>query len=442
MVNKACFLIVDLDTSHIYEVATITSYVRERYGLVTCVLVQSSPPSEYRTRVEQIIVVARDQADFVKQVRQALNAGRQLPQAGLILSDNEHCDGARLMQALSLPVDDPRVGQRACSNEAYRQAEINMREECLAQGMVVPDHKVCGNLDEVKEFVAAHGQGVVIKPRHRSRDRAACIVHDHQDVENNLELINPYLAAGVICESYIDFPCQYSHEGVGDLSLITEQMITSGPYPAPYAQIVPARLSEEAWRGLTKAGNFIHFLCGQRHAPYHNHLLWSQSKKQVAVTRVESRPADMRVWDLAQRVYGINLYHHWVDQVMGRALYLRMDQASGTGITLLLESPADGRLRTLHDRHGLKLFMSAFKQVLEKRPVLRNNLQWFGFTMIKAPGNQLSTLPRKSDDFVAQVSLHYTAYMQPEHVIELIQNEWASSLSPFIERIHLDQHGS
>src|SRR4029453_8524050 len=138
--------------------------------------------------------------------------------------------------------------------------------------------------------------------------------------------VSTYLSDGVICEELIPYRREFSFDGIGSLSFITEKISATGRYPVELGQVLPARITPRERNTISVAGRLANLLVGQRNGPFHNEITLSDDGHRAAVVEPNRRPAGMKIWTIASLVYQVNLYHLWVDQAFGEEIPRELPQ--------------------------------------------------------------------------------------------------------------------
>lgn len=407
MNNKNKLLIIDYNLSRYDDVKMMVDYAKNTYSL-SSVLIRHNPGDMDSQIAEQVInLYARDE-DFVDKALRELEPIKNQLKAGIVFSDDAVCSGAYLLQALGLTSDSPLLANNAFSKTAYRLEEQKVRDLLQEQHIKVPDFAVISNLEELSQFIESHPKGVVLKPSCEGNNRGVIRLMFDSDLEQAIHEVKDYLSDGLICEELIDFDQEYSFDGLGHLSFITEKLSKSSRYPVEYGQIVPASLSVPVRHQIMRTGIAANLLTGQRQGPFHNEIKYNSQTYQSAVIEPNRRPAGMKIWNLAQKVYGINLYHYWIDTVMGTALSGVLPEPKGQAAIRLLPAPKDGICAFPKEfiESPAKVVELLQSKLIESNAELTKNVEWFDFIITKKNGDSVFSEPKDNGQFIAQIGLY------------------------------------
>ncbi|MGL4884260.1 MAG: ATP-grasp domain-containing protein, partial [Waterburya sp.] len=190
----------------------------------------------------------------------------------------------------------------------------------------------------------------------------------------------------------------------GNLSFITEKCSASGRYPVENGQILPARIDQNQRNLLTRIGRLANLLVGQCNNSFHNEIKIKADATQAAIVEPNRRPAGMKIWSLAERVYGLNFYHLWVDSVLGETLPTKLPNPQGIAATIMLGCPHDGYLILPSQSHPQYLFDKTWE--IYQRNQITNDLEWFDFIFFAKTTTWVKSIPQENGDFLAQVCIY------------------------------------
>lgn len=404
MTQAGTLLIIDYNLSRMADVARMVAHARERHGVRT-LLVRSNPGARDFAICDEVIDLDPVRADFVDLALAQLAPRRDTLRGGVVFSDNAVHSGALLLDRLGLRVDCATLALGAFSKYAYRLAETHHRELLNAQRVLVPDCVSIASLAELQAFAEAHPDGFVLKPSCEGNNRGVIVVRAGDDLQAAFDEVAPYLAGGIICEQLIPYRREYSYDGIGALSFITEKVGATGRYPVEVAQVLPARLTAVEQHTLQRAGQLCNMLVGQRDGPFHNEIKLSDDGAQAAVVEPNRRPGGMKIWSLAGAVYGVDLYALWVDSVLGAspvpALLAPLRQAA----TVMLGVPCDGVFSPASLGDGTLLFEQALAATVAQHGLRPGQLRTGEFGWLSPDERLIHAVPRDNADFVAQATI-------------------------------------
>jgi biotin carboxylase len=435
MNNKNKLLIIDYNLVRYDDVKMMVDYAKEAYGL-SSVLIRKNPCNkDYKIAEHVIDLYVRDE-DFIHKALHELAPIKDQIKAGIVFSDDAVCSGAYLLQELGLISDSPLLANNAFSKTAYRIEEKKVQSLLNEQQIKVPAFAVISTFEELSQFIKKHPQGVVLKPSCEGNNRGVIRLTADSDVEKAMCEVEAYLSGGLICEELIDFDQEYSFDGLGHLSFITEKLSKSSRYPVEYGQIVPAYLSTPVQHQLMRTGIVANLLTGQRLGPFHNEIKLDTRTFQSAIIEPNRRPAGMKIWNLAQKVYGINLYHYWIDTVMEKALPSAMPEPKGRAAIRLLPAPKDGIINFPQEfiENSVKWLELLQARLTEREQELTNNVQWFDFILTKKNGERVFSEAKDNAQFIAQICVYV-----PENdrnvisLLDALEAVWLDEMKPYIK---------
>ncbi len=311
-------LIVDYNLTRVADVAHLAQAAKVRHQANT-ILIRADPGARDFEICTHVIDLDPLAEHFVDTASERLAPYRSRLRAGLVFSDNAVQRGAELLERLGLAVDSAALAAGAFNKRSYRLAEGRARPLLEAQGLLAPASVEVRSVDDLRAFAASHPDGFVVKPSCEGNNRGVTIVRAGDSLDEAFDAVRPYLHHGAICETLIPYRREYSFDGVGDVEFVTEKLSASGKYPVEIAQILPARLSPAEQATLTRAGRLANLLVGQRRGAFHNEIKLSDDGLAAAVVEPNRRPAGMKIWTIAQAVYGIDFYAQWLDAAFGEA---------------------------------------------------------------------------------------------------------------------------
>ncbi|AYY57733.1 ATP-grasp domain-containing protein [Burkholderia multivorans] len=436
--NDPLLLVVDYNLTRVADVARIARHARSRYNAGT-ILIRAQPGARDREIADYVvdldplahgfIAIALDRlAPFVGRIR-----------AGVVFSDNAVQRGAELLEQLGLPVDSARFAAAAFSKSVYRESESRIRELLEAQSIMVPQSTSVRELKDLHRFAEKHPGGFVLKPACEGNNRGVVIVRDGDDLSHAFALVEPYLAHGAIAEELIPFRREFSFDGVGSTEFITEKVSAEGRYPVEIAQILPARLTDIERCTLTRTGRLANFIVGQRDGPFHNEIRLSDDGWRAAVVEPNRRPAGMKIWTLAQAVYGIDFYRNWVDVAFGNGRNEPVNATSREAATVMLGVPADGRYVPPPEDAAQALLHRAVRRAEAVCGISTGLIDVLEYAWLSPDKREIPEVPRENSDFAAQVCFAIDdGVADLRHLIRVLRNEWLAALKEAIDLGHVE----
>jgi biotin carboxylase len=421
-------LIVDYNLTRIADVATIARHARTQHGMAI-LLIRASPGDHDEKLCDHVIDLDPMKIDFVPRALSALTPFRSRLKAGLVFSDNAVHSGALLLEKLGLPVDSATLALGAFSKLSYRAIEARVRDLLEAQGVMVPRFSEVTSIEDLYRFAETHPEGFVLKPSCEGNNRGVVVVQRGDDLDAAFSTVRPYLHGGALCESFIPHTREFSFDGVGAHHFITEKVSATGAYPVEIAQILPARLFEHERLTLTRTGRLVNLLVGQVRGPFHNEIKLSDDGLQSAVVEPNRRPAGMKIWTLAEAVFGTNLYALWVDTALGLPGSEPLRPASGQAATVMLGVADDGVFAPLSQEEGVALFDRVVAQVAGEYGIKAGACRQIEFGWLHTKPRFIPALPRDNADFAAQACIRLDVEdLDIRPFITSIRTRWREAL--------------
>jgi hypothetical protein len=330
----------------------------------------------------------------------------------------------------------------AFSKHAYRLGEQRHSELFAAQRVMVPECSSITTLAQLQSFAERHADGFVIKPSCEGNNRGVVMARKGADLQAVFEEVRPYIAGGVICEQLIPYRREYSYDGIGMLSLITEKVSATGRYPVEVAQIQPARLNEIERATIARAGRLANLLVGQCDGPFHNEIKLSDDGLHAAVVEPNRRPAGMKIWSLAAWVYGIDLYERWVDTVFGVDSLPALPDPARSAATVMLGVARD-RMFAPDDIDAQNTPLAdALAATAEQHGLTDDELRMQEFGWLSPQRRLLRKVPRDNADFAAFVCiLLESSKADIRDVVATLRRKWAVALDAWCDGLEWSSDG-
>jgi hypothetical protein len=426
--HREKLLIVDYNLARVADVAHMRDYARRRYDVDT-VLLRGNPGAIDASLCDYLVEVNPLSPDFVDLAYEALVQWRDNIRGGVVFSDNAVQSGAALLERMGLRVDSASLAIGAFSKFEYRRAEALCRELLQSQRVMVPDCARIRTLDELQHFADTHPDGFVIKPSCEGNNRGVVMMRHGDSLAEALTEVSPYLDAGVICEQIIPFEREFSFDGVGGLSFVTEKVSASGRYPVEVAQILPARLNDAERETIHRAGTCANWLVGQRDGPFHNEVKLSDDGRVAAIVEPNRRPAGMRIWLLAAEVYGVNFFDLWIDSVLGEGSRPSTLEPRCQAATVMLGVRRDRWFDASALPNGGELFEVALRQTASNFGLHDGALRQIELSWLSLERKYVPSVARDNSDFVACacVSLHEST-VDIGDIVASLRDCWADAL--------------
>lgn len=421
-------LIIDYNLSRVDDIRHMSHYVRDRYAAETTLIRVN--PTEIDARIcDEVINLDPLRDDFIEAGEKWLGERRGEFTAGIVFSDDAVYSGAALLHRLGLAVDSPELAAGAFCKYEYRLSEARHADLMAAQRVMVPDFMIVNSLENVYSFAQRHTDGFVIKPTKEGNNRGVVMVRPGDKIHAAFAEVRPYLARGVICEQIIPYRREYSYDGLGQLSFITEKISATGRYPVELSQVIPAHLNEVERHTLERAGRQANWLVGQCDGPFHNEIRLSDSGTHAAVVEPNRRPAGMKIWALAHWVYGIDFYHRWVDSVFDNEVGLTLPEPTCSAATVMLGVRSDRCFAPDDLNPGAMPFQDAVAMTVAHCGLAQQDLCVREFAWISSHRRELHNTPRDNADFAAQVCIVLrTERVDIRGVIHILRDMWLDAL--------------
>ncbi len=428
-------LIVDYNLTRVDDVAHIAEYVQQRYcGKV--LLIRANPSVRDFAICDRVLDIDPLSPAFVERAAAQLEPWRSELRGGIVFSDNAVQAGAALLERLGLRVDSAALAGGAFSKYEYRMSEARHSELFAAQRVMVPECRAVHTLEDLQAFANRHRDGFVIKPSCEGNNRGVIVVRKGNDLQAAFDEVKHYIAGGVICEQLIPYQREYSYDGIGMLSLITEKVSATGRYPVEVAQIQPARLNEEERATLIRAGRLANLLGGQCDGPFHNEIKLSDDGMHAAVVEPNRRPAGMKIWSLAGWVYGIDLYERWVDTVFGSAEIATLPIPKRSAATVMLGVGRDRMFAPDDvDLHNTPL-LEALAGTAAAHGLSESELHLQEFAWLTRQRRQLRKVPRDNADFAAYTCILLESNkVDIREVVATLRRKWVMALEAWCDAL-------
>ncbi len=411
-----CLVLVDYNNpSRVPDVRAIFARAKE----LKSVLIRGKLDPVDSSLADHVFEMNPASPTFVAEARRALEG--MVVKAVLPFSDRAIVGASRLAESYGLTADSSKGAQAALSKLVYRDRETSIEAFLAEQGIMAPKARRISSLPELQLYARTVGRDFILKPACEGNNRGVLRLGPESRFDEAFKEVERYLDKGVLCEELIPFPEEYSFDGVGHLSFVTEKLSAKGRYPVERGQRVPARGGVRKFSALERAGRVANLIVGQRRGAFHNEIKYDPATHTTAVVEPNRRPAGMRIWDLAAKVYGVNFYSLWVDASLGRELPERLPAANGAAAIRMLGSPKDGVLTTSLGENLL--------------PILADGLpgDWFHFEISAEKGQTVHRVPKDNSHFLGSVSVHHS---DPDALLDIFESRWNQLVNSLVsERI-------
>jgi hypothetical protein len=403
--SKKYLLIIDYNLSRFDDVKLMTDYAISEYSLQT-ILIRPNSISLDDEVASCVLDLDPRSNDFIEKAKLKLKPFINKIHAGIVFSDNAVFTGAKLLEEMKLETDSSFLAEAAYSKIKYRIEENKNKSLIESNKVFVPNFKIVHTLDELLEFALQNPEGFILKPACEGNNRGVMLLRRGDDLSQAMQSVMPYIAEGLICEELIQFEEEYSFDGISHLNFITKKLCKHSRYPVEYGQIVSGNNDVNTSELVKRAGNIANIIVGQQRGPFHNEIKLSLLKGQAAVIEPNRRPAGMRIWTLAEKVFRVNFYYLWLDRVIANKLPPSLPHPKGVAAIRMLGVPRDGKLclpNSIIDQPDflLQKTISLFKKLFNQKA----DHNWFDFRINKSNEFVLSE-PRDNSDFIGQICVY------------------------------------
>lgn len=426
MSKKKYLLVLDYLPARINELKIIKDYINEKYSLDMVIIsdMLSGLEKEFCQHVYHLSVSSPDYQEDVINILASLDM-----QCVCILPFMDAVSGhaASIADKLGVYGDNTDLSFAGIDKLKFREQESVLAHFLRAQSITLPQWRKIDNFNQLSEFFKSCPAGVVIKPVDGRANIGVRVIKDDKELydsyQNTLEVVAD---STIIAEELMAFDSEFSFDGVGALSFLTQKLCQPGEYPVELGQIVPAQCSPSSALALIKAGQSMNLISGQRYGAFHNEIKLNSHTGQTFLVETNRRPAGMRIWDMANKVFGISLQRIWVDYlIQGYADTLVIPQATGSAFLINLVSPVDGILHA-----------DSVQQKIEDKTASLVNTLLAGYNYeiihikINIKGNsRLYRTPKTNNEFCGYVCV-YIRDAKIDHIqlMNLINTSWQSMM--------------
>jgi hypothetical protein len=195
------------------------------------------------------------------------------------------------------------------------------------------------------------------------------------------------------------------------------------------AQVLPAGLSDLARMTVERVGRQVNWLVGQCDGPFHNEIKISDDGARAAVVEPNRRPAGMKIWSLARWVYGVDLYHRWIDAAFDPTAVATLPEPRCAAATVMLSVATDRSFAPADITPGADPFAEAVAATAECYDLRPDELLNQEFNWLSPDRRDLHRIPRDNADFSAYgcITLH-TDRTDIRDVVHTVRERWIDAL--------------
>nr|WP_113868747.1 hypothetical protein [Brenneria salicis]NMN92588.1 hypothetical protein [Brenneria salicis ATCC 15712 = DSM 30166]RBP59037.1 hypothetical protein DES54_1432 [Brenneria salicis ATCC 15712 = DSM 30166]RLM29666.1 hypothetical protein BHG07_14825 [Brenneria salicis ATCC 15712 = DSM 30166] len=433
MNKKKYQLILDYLPARIHDLKLIKEYVREQYDL-DMVIISDMLSGEEKDICDHVYHLPVSTANYEDEVIKLIENVEMQCVCILPFMDAVSGHAAVIAKRLGLYGDDAKLSFAGIDKLKFREQESILDTFLHAQNIVTPRSARVSDYQQLKAFFALCPSGIVIKPVDGRANIGVKIVKDIDSLEASYAATcQAAPGSNIIAEELIAFDSEFSYDGVGVLSFLTQKVSQLGEYPVELGQIVPAQCSPTQTLSLVKAGQSMNFLSGQRYGAFHNEIKLDLTTGKTFLVETNRRPAGMHIWDMANKVFGISLQKIWVDHlVQGFSDTQAIPDPIGSAFIINLLAPKDG---TIREGTNSELIKKETKVLIE-RLLSEYKHEIIDVKINIKENSPVYKIPKTNNDFCGYVCV----YIEKEKInhselMSLINKSWQSIVKDYIHCI-------
>ena len=425
---KQVFLIIDYNNTRFDDVKLIAGYARKKYLLET-LLIRKDPSSIDFEIADHVIDLDHNNLQYLEIATSKIKEMKLDVLGGFVFSDRSMISGTMLLNELNVPSDSIKGSFMSLDKWQYRLAEASVRERFESVGAWLPKSKKIQSMLEAKQFLRVCKNGLILKPTCEGNNRGVMAVESTKQLKEAWNILTPYIKGGVIAEEKIPFNPEFSFDGVGSLNFVTQKFSDSGSFPVEYGQQIPSELNISQENQIRDTGLIVRDLTGTNNGAFHHEIRFD-GFGITAVVEPNRRPAGMQIWDLAEKVFGFNLYHQLVDACLGIPQNIDKCIPKGVASVRMLRAPVSG-LFNAENLSSETIFRKLNSQI---RRSSNENVQYFSFKLQKSKNDWVDRIIRQNGDFVAQVCAYSPISKYPlQQELDAFEKIWMSFAKSLIQ---------
>lgn len=411
------FLILGCAKQRWQDLEIICEYVKKTYSLTTMLMVNKAH-KEFYSVCDQVIEVDLSDHNFVALASHLLS--EQKVSGGLLFADQALLHGTKLFEQLGIVCDNSELGINSYSKLEFRRQEKRYFSHAAKTHYFVPEFSKVNSLQDVHAFAVKYPDGFILKPISEGGSRGVLKLHAQSDFGAAYKQVECYQADGLMCEQLIPTFREFSFDGVGDISFITEKLVATGAHPVEVGQIVPAELTCDSAEKISAHGRLMNLWVGQQLGAFHNEIAYLESQGSTAAIESNRRSGGMGIWNLAEKVFGENLFHRWVDVAMGQTVEHIPLNATGKAMSCMLGS----RENLIDD---LTMITAQIQEVLAFE--LGPDIELFSLRWLHTQPHMLPSIPQSNFDFLAEACIYCAHFdLSNQALYERVQRAWDKCL--------------
>ncbi|KFX05786.1 hypothetical protein KP22_07920 [Pectobacterium betavasculorum] len=433
MNTKKYLLVLDYLPARIHDLKIIKEYVKTQYDL-DMVIISDMLSGEENNLCDHVYHLPISTENYEDEVIKLIQNVEMACACILPFMDAVSGHAAVIAKKLGLYGDDAKLSFAGIDKLIFREQESILETFLHAQNIVTPRSTRVNDYPQLKAFFESCSSGVVIKPVDGRANIGVKIVKAMESLEASYAATRQAAPGSIIiAEELIAFDSEFSYDGVGVLSFLTQKVSQCGEYPVELGQIVPAQCSPTQALALVKAGQSMNLLSGQRYGAFHNEIKLDLATDKTFLVETNRRPAGMRIWDMANKVFGLSLQKIWVDYlVQGFSDVNVIPEPRGSAFIINLRAPEDGTIKAGFNKEFI---------VNETASLVKNVLNEYKCQIIDVKVNikensPVYKIPKTNNDFCGYVCV----YIEKENInhpelMDMINTSWQSIIKDYIHYI-------
>jgi hypothetical protein len=347
------------------------------------------------------------------------------PKGGFVFSDRSMNVGTELLGLLGLTSSSYEFANRALNKYSYRSNEFLLKSSS-DPGFYFPRFRSVSCREELDFCIGQMGLPLILKPASEGNNRGVSRISSLDEIESAWNVVSPYASGGIIVEEWIPLEREYSFDGFGHIEFITRKISATGRYPVERGQQVPAILQDQEFDAIKTAGRIANQIVDGHLTAFHNEIKIGRMpmdlKVRAAVVEPNRRPGGMQIWDLAERVYGVNLYREMIRFLIGLAPIRALPSPKGIAAIRML-GPIEDRDWDMSNADTLTLLGDCLPS--------RTDIEFFDLKSHKSIGNFVRVVPLQNSDFVASFCA-FSPRIDEQHldaIMNQVEQTWLEKLS-------------
>ncbi|EQC01985.1 ATP-grasp domain-containing protein [Photorhabdus temperata] len=430
MSSKKYLLVLDYLPARLNEIVNIRDYIQYNYSL-ELVIISDMLSGEEKNITPFVYHIPVRTENYIDKVIGVLSELDMTCAAILPFMDAVSGYAAVIAKKLSVYGDDPELSFAGIEKFQFRQQETRISPLLAAQHIKTPRYSFINDINELEAFYDSVPYGVVIKPNCGRANFGVVAIKDRNKIPTAFaQSVAQSGGNPILAEELITFDTEYSYDGIGCMAFLTQKVSQKGEYPVEIGQIVPAQCDGRNAIALHKAGQVINLISGQTLGAFHNEIKQDSKTGETFLVETNRRPAGMRIWDMANRVYGISLQEIWVDHlVKGFSDRMILPEAKGRAFLINLLAGKDGKINDKFSKTAVnRLLLVSIDNILGK---LHYDIISVKINLDK--NSLVYETPKSNNDFCGYVCVHINdEHIKCESLMNEINDAWRDILKNYI----------